>query len=71
MVARYELRWKDGVKPTDPRIKTDENGWHTYTFRVRSVEDAKQVVRTFMLIQSEHNFTNFEVTNLNTKEKIK
>lgn len=57
---KFTLQWSDDHEPQDPRVVT-ENGQHSYSFETGSREDAETVAKSFMMIEPEHNFSNYQL----------
>lgn len=61
----FKLTWVDEAEATYPGIETDGRQ-HTYQFQVESMEDAKTFVRSFVMINPDHNFQNYDLREVNT-----
>jgi len=63
----FKLKWVDDVEATYPGITTDGRE-HTYTFEVESLEDAQAFIRSFAMLNSEHDMRRHELTEIEEGE---
>lgn len=67
-MMKFELVWSDSVKATDPRI-VSEGRKHTYAFEAGSMNDAKAIVRSFMILNANHRFSGYSLKQVDKESK--
>lgn len=63
----FRLTWVDDVEATYPGITTDGRE-HRYEFEVETKEDAQAFVRSFIMLNSEHDFRRHTITEVEKGE---